>query len=82
MVILVIYKTNKNSNSKISIFISEDILNKIIYFNYNRINGFNDNYIDIDNFIIKGDRLSISKLEDNIIEIFGNIEEIRNTKKQ
>lgn len=73
MVILLLFKTNNNSYSKISIFTNSSGFYKIIFYNYTNIIEFNEDFINIDNFIFKGKELSINKLEDCIIEIFGKI---------
>lgn len=76
MVILVLFKTNNDFFSKISIFINLNGIYKIIFFNYKKIIEFNEDFIIVDNFIFNGNKLSINKLEDCIVEIFGEIKTI------
>ena len=37
---------------------------------------FSDNLVNVNNYIISGEKLVINKLEDSIIEIFGQIKKI------
>ena len=80
--ILLSLKVLKKSFSKISIFVTSNNFYKIIFFNYKEIIDFNDESINIDNIIFKGKSLSINKLEDSTIEIFGKIKSIETKKEE
>ena len=42
-------------------------------YNYKDIIDFSENLVNVNNYIISGEKLVINKLEDSIIEIFGQI---------
>lgn len=73
--ILLLFR-NSNLLFKISIFVNDEGLNKIIIYNYKDIIDFSDNLVNVNNYIISGEKLVINKLEDSIIEIFGQIKKI------
>lgn len=73
--ILLLFR-NSNLLFKISIFVNDEGLNKIIIYNYKDIIDFSDNFVNVNNYIISGEKLVINKLEDSIIEIFGQIKKI------
>lgn len=73
--ILLLFR-NSNLLFKISIFVNDEGLNKIIIYNYKDIIDFGDNLVNVNNYIISGEKLVINKLEDSIIEIFGQIKKI------
>lgn len=73
--ILLLFR-NSNLLFKISIFVNDEGLNKIIIYNYKDIIDFCDKFVNVNNYIISGEKLVINKLEDSIIEIFGQIKKI------
>lgn len=73
--ILLLFR-NSNLLFKISIFVNDEGLNKIIIYNYKDIIDFSDKFVNVNNYIISGEKLVINKLEDSIIEIFGQIKKI------
>ena len=76
-----LFKSSNNVLSKISIFINDNGFEKIFFYNYKCIIDFNENFVNIDNYIVYGEKLIVNKLEDSIIEIFGKIERIEKSEE-
>lgn len=68
-------------NSKVSLFFNQDgYCVQAWVFNYNEIIDFSSNEIVLPFLTISGSKLLITRLEDDIVEISGQVEEIK-TKK-
>ncbi len=67
--------------TKLNMFIKNNVIYKITIANYDKICEFSDEIIIIDQIIILGNELKIIKMEDNFIEIKGQIDKVETTKK-
>lgn len=50
--------------------------NKVIIYNYQKLVDLNEKIVNVDNVIINGKVLKIIKMDDDLIEINGEIEKI------
>ena len=66
-----------NNYSKVTLFINnKNKIYKLIYIRYIQIFKYDDSEIIIDNKKIIGDKMIIEKMEDEIIEVVGEITKI------
>lgn len=69
-----------NNYSKVTLFVNnENKIYKLIYIQYIRIFKYDGSEIIIDNIKIMGDKMIIEKMEDEIIEVVGEITKIEIT---
>lgn len=54
---------------------------KIIIDNYQKLHDFQKDYLIVDQYLIKGDFLKISKMDEMTVEIYGKIKEIKVLEK-
>lgn len=67
-------------NKKISLFIDDDLCcKKVIIYQFNKLIEYTSELIIINNLLIMGNCLVIKRLEDEEIEIQGQIKEIKFT---
>lgn len=70
-------------NSKVSLFFNQDgYCIQVWIFNYHEILDFSSNEIVLPFLTITGSKLLITRLEDDIVEISGEIEEVKTKKTE
>lgn len=65
------------NNSKISFYINNNIIYKVIIENFEPIKSFDDSFIIFEKYTLSGRKLKIEKMEENELEIQGEIESFK-----